>query len=45
MGYPDIVVGTEIGLIFLEVKTYNKKNVNTTQRSFYFLHRPIQRYI
>lgn len=35
-GYPDIIVETEIGPIYLEVKTYNKNNANTTQRSFYF---------
>ena len=34
-GYPDIIAKTEIGDIFLEVKTYNKKNENTTFRSFY----------
>ena len=25
-----------VGGVFFEVKTYNKKNANTTQRSFYF---------
>ncbi len=35
-GYPDIVVETEIGTVYLEVKTYNKRNAVTTQRSFYF---------
>lgn len=34
-GYPDIIAKTELGRIFLEVKTYNKKNINTTFRSFY----------
>ena len=34
-GYPDIIANTEIGDIFLEVKTYNKRNETTTFRSFY----------
>jgi len=36
MGYPDIeIVGAAIPC-YLECKTYNIKNVNTTQRAFYF---------
>lgn len=35
-GYPDFYCETENGNPFyLEVKTYNLKNINTTQRSFY----------
>jgi hypothetical protein len=36
MGYPDILL-TRAGLpaIYLEVKTYNRANVGTTQRAFY----------
>lgn len=35
-GYPDLVVKTDIERIYIEVKTYNKRNAETTQRSFYF---------
>ena len=35
-GYPDLAMETDIGRIYIEVKTYNKRNVETTQRSFYF---------
>jgi len=36
-GYPDVWVEGPDGLCcYLEVKTYSKRNVNTTQRAFYF---------
>ncbi len=35
-GYPDIEVQYKNKIFYLEVKTYNIKNINTTQRSFYF---------
>jgi len=35
-GYPDIEVTYQDKSFYLEVKTYNVKNINTTQRSFYF---------
>lgn len=35
-GYPDIDVQYKNKNFYLEVKTYNIKNINTTQRSFYF---------
>jgi len=35
-GYPDIEVVYKEMFFYLEVKTYNIKNINTTQRSFYF---------
>ena len=36
-GYPDIEITDSIkGTVYLECKTYNIKNVDTTQRSFYF---------
>jgi len=37
MGYPDIEITDASGQIsYLECKTYNKKNVDTSQRAFYF---------
>lgn len=35
-GYPDIKIITSGTSIYLEVKTYARKNYSTTQRSFYF---------
>lgn len=35
-GYPDILFRYNKKLYYLECKTYNIKNINTTQRSFYF---------
>ncbi|MBI2049929.1 MAG: hypothetical protein HYT35_00530 [Candidatus Staskawiczbacteria bacterium] len=35
-GYPDIDLNYNENNFYLEVKTYNIKNINTTQRSFYF---------
>ncbi len=35
-GYPDIKIVTSGTPIYLEVKTFARKNHNTTQRSFYF---------
>jgi len=35
-GYPDIEIFFKNQYFYLEVKTYNIKNINTTQRSFYF---------
>lgn len=35
-GYPDIIFWYNGNPYYLECKTYNKKNINTTQRSFYF---------
>lgn len=36
-GYPDIYFKDRFGRhVYLECKTYNKKNIGTTQRSFYF---------
>ncbi len=35
-GYPDIEINFGDKHFYLEVKTYNIKNINTTQRSFYF---------
>ena len=35
-GYPDIEVAHDSQDFYIEVKTYNIKNINTTQRSFYF---------
>ncbi len=35
-GYPDIIFEYHNHPIYLECKTYNLKNINTTQRSFYF---------
>lgn len=36
-GYPDIEITDEDGNIaYIECKTYNIKNINTTQRAFYF---------
>jgi hypothetical protein len=34
-GYPDLEVFDDDTFLYIEVKTYNPKNVNTTQRSFY----------
>ena len=34
-GYPDIIFWYKKKPYYLECKTYNKKNINTTQRSFY----------
>jgi len=34
-GYPDIIFYFEDKPQYLECKTYNKRNINTTQRSFY----------
>ncbi|MGB3479278.1 MAG: hypothetical protein WBB67_08970 [bacterium] len=36
LGYPDILFWFNKKPYYLECKTYNIKNVNTTQRSFYF---------
>lgn len=37
VGYPDIYFKDKYGRhIYLECKTYNKANINTTQRAFYF---------
>jgi len=36
MGYPDIEILFNNHHYYLEVKTYNIKNINTTQRAFYF---------
>lgn len=36
MGYPDIIFWYRETPYYLECKTYNLKNVDTTQRSFYF---------
>jgi hypothetical protein len=36
MGYPDILFWSNRKPYYLECKTYNIENVNTTQRSFYF---------
>lgn len=36
MGYPDAMITTDAGVIYLEVKTYAAKNHKTSQRSFYF---------
>lgn len=35
-GYPDIEIQYNNKFFYLEIKTYNIKNINTTQRSFYF---------
>jgi len=35
-GYPDIIFWYNNNPYYLECKTYNIKNINTTQRSFYF---------
>lgn len=35
-GYPDIEVSADGRIFYLECKTYNIKNISTTQRSFYF---------
>jgi len=35
-GYPDIIFWFNNNPYYLECKTYNKKNLETTQRSFYF---------
>lgn len=35
-GYPDILFWYKAKPYYLECKTYNRKNINTTQRSFYF---------
>lgn len=35
-GYPDIEITDKNQTIYLECKTYNIKNVNTSQRAFYF---------
>ena len=35
-GYPDIEIKHKNTNFYLEIKTYNIKNINTTQRSFYF---------
>jgi hypothetical protein len=35
-GYPDIIFWHEDTPYYLECKTYNLKNISTTQRSFYF---------
>jgi len=35
-GYPDILFSNKNKYYYLECKTYNQKNINTTQRSFYF---------
>lgn len=35
-GYPDIIFEYAKKSYYLECKTYNLKNINTTQRSFYF---------
>ncbi|OGD65574.1 hypothetical protein A3F08_02685 [Candidatus Berkelbacteria bacterium RIFCSPHIGHO2_12_FULL_36_9] len=35
-GYPDIIFSYKNTYYYLECKTYNQANVNTTQRSFYF---------
>lgn len=34
-GYPDLRVSRDGVLFYIEVKTYNRRNVDTTQRSFY----------
>ena len=36
MGYPDIIFWYKDNPYYLECKTYNIKNIETTQRSFYF---------
>lgn len=36
MGYPDIIFRYKGNPYYLECKTYNIENINTTQRSFYF---------
>lgn len=37
MGYPDIeIIDSNNRVTYLECKTYNLKNINTTQRAFYF---------
>lgn len=37
VGYPDIYFKDKYGRhVYLECKTYNKANINTTQRAFYF---------
>lgn len=37
MGYPDIeVIDSKNRITYLECKTYNLNNINTTQRAFYF---------
>jgi len=35
-GYPDILFWYKNNPYYLECKTYNNKNISTTQRSFYF---------
>jgi hypothetical protein len=35
-GYPDIEAQIDGETVYIECKTYNKKNAETTQRSFYF---------
>ncbi|GLI54077.1 hypothetical protein [Thermodesulfovibrio yellowstonii] len=35
-GYPDVLFWYKSKPYYLECKTYNRKNINTTQRSFYF---------
>lgn len=35
-GYPDVILWYKSKPYYLECKTYNIKNINTTQRSFYF---------
>ncbi len=36
VGYPDIIFWHKDNPYYLECKTYNEKNINTSQRSFYF---------
>lgn len=36
MGYPDVIFWYKNNPYYLECKTYNIKNIDTTQRSFYF---------
>jgi len=38
MGYPDIIFWFNGNPYYLECKTYNIENIETTQRSFYFSH-------
>lgn len=35
-GYSDVFISFEGSPYYLECKTYNQRNINTTQRSFYF---------
>lgn len=37
MGYPDVeIIDSKNRMTYLECKTYNLNNINTTQRAFYF---------